>query len=204
MPIRHIPWLRVFVEGVVIVVSILLAFGIQATIAEAQARSDSLAVIAASLEGFGGGFWANDSPEIVLAATRLLPPGIVRPAGERFTFCDAEIALDGHNVGGRVAVSLTPGQGPPPESPPPSDSVAPRAPRPVPTPPRDFTRVFTDRWHPAFYIDEEIAYVSVSGGCWRGEDGGRRVSSFSYGVTCELRRDGTRWVVTDTVGSWIT
>ena len=69
-------------------------------------------------------------------------------------------------------------------------------------------------WSPAFYIDEEIAYVSISGGCWTGESGGggvqttlgdgRRVSAFSYGITFELRRDGTGWVVTDTVGNWIT
>ena len=123
----QIPWLRVFVEGVVIVGSILLAFGIDAAVAEAQTRSDSLGVIAASLEKFGGGFMGDESPELVWSAARLLPPGLVRPAGDRLTFCssNAEIALDGDNVGGRVSVSLAPGQGPRPELPQPADSGGP-------------------------------------------------------------------------------
>ena len=199
---RQIPGLRVFVEGVVIVVSILLAFGIDANVAEAQARSDSLAVIAASLERFGGGFLANDAPELVLAAARLLPPGMVGRAGSAETFCDGETALAGDNVGSIVSVSLTPGDGPRADPRQPLDSVV-----RVPTEPIDHTGEEGDLWLPAFYVDDEIAYVSLSSSCWmsgvdggggmaRRLDDGRPVRSFFLGVTYELQRDVAGWIVT--------
>ncbi len=65
----QIPWLRVFVEGVVIVGSILLAFGLQAWWGERQERRAEQELLLnlqgefsanlASLEGTAGGkFWA--------------------------------------------------------------------------------------------------------------------------------------------------
>jgi len=54
---RQIPWLRVFVEGVVIVGSILLAFGIQAWWDERQERAEERQ----ALQALSGDFEAADS-----------------------------------------------------------------------------------------------------------------------------------------------
>jgi len=54
---RQVPWLRVFVEGVVIVLSILLAFGIEAGWSERQERADEADAIAQLVTDFRAHDW---------------------------------------------------------------------------------------------------------------------------------------------------
>ncbi len=56
---RQIPWLRVFVEGVVIVASILLAFGIQAWWEETQERVEEQEILGGDLKALASEFHAN-------------------------------------------------------------------------------------------------------------------------------------------------
>ena len=187
---------------------------IGSTTIEAQIRRDTLAVIAASLQMFKGAeeglFFGQDAPELVVAAAGLLPETVVTSAGGAPTFCSAQMAGDGENVGLRVSVSLAPGEGPleAPVVQPDSVLVAPGS-------PRDFLRTVpsVSVRNAAFYIDRDVAFVSLSGSCYlrpmRGlmqtvlEDG-RRVSISSSGVTFELRHESTGWMVTNTLGHWIT
>ena len=109
----QIPWLRVFVEGVVIVGSILLAFGIDASEAVAQTRSDTVAVIRAALEHFavreGPLFLAENAPGVVLEAADLVTPqGRVRRRIGDITVCEASLARGDDNVGMSVSVSFAP------------------------------------------------------------------------------------------------
>jgi len=190
-------------------------------------------VIAATLEtyaSYGNGrqrlFLAAESPDLVVAAARLLPNLVEDSRGAR-TFCDSEGARDGENVGTVVEVSLTPGTGsaPPPRPPARPQGDLPPSPSPeellgplVASPEereRTQVNVTTLGPGPAFFIGEDVAYVSVSSGCYYVPAGGRGtirirfpdgrvVSAVSSGVTFELRRDGSGWTVSREVGSWIT
>ena len=64
---RQVPWLRVFVEGVVIVGSILMAFGLQAWWDERQERAEEIEALAQLLEEFK----SNSSELVAIRAINL-------------------------------------------------------------------------------------------------------------------------------------
>ena len=175
----------------------------------AQTRSDTLAVIAAVLErpsAEEGLFLNSDAPELVKDAGQTLPDGTVQQAGDALTFCSDEVAENGDNIGEVISVSLEPGDGP---RPPPQ----PRDPVPADAPPADLRQVQMEFWLPAFYMDANLAYVSVSRTCYLRPMGGlinieladgRRVSASSSGATYELRREGSAWVIIRAFNLWIT
>ena len=157
-------------------------------------RADSVAVIAASLErSFSDDRMVYFSPDVhplVLEAARSLDPDRVRITEER-VFCTDEEAMDGDLIGRTISVSLELGE-------PPSEAGG------------DERR----RRSSAFYVDQDVAYVDLTSSCstvgLRGRamvgtlPDGRRVSGVRSGVAYELRKERGSWVISRTLGSFIT
>lgn len=151
---------------------------------------------------------AEDSPELVIAASELMADGRAELLDGHPVFCGGELTRElvrpEDTVGRRISISLRPGVGPPRAR---RDSLASQQTRP-----RDFTNAEPQIVFRAFYIDAEVAYVAVSSGCLMRPGGvsvaqplddGRVVGAFGSGATYELRRDNSGWSVVAVSSRWI-